>query len=79
LECGDAGVRALAPFGVETTIVNPGFFRTKLLTDESTQYTETSISDCAERTAAQLASALDAKASVGSVAVAVLDCMLLSL
>ena len=27
----------VAPFGIETMIVNPGFFRTELLTEESTQ------------------------------------------
>jgi NAD(P)-dependent dehydrogenase (short-subunit alcohol dehydrogenase family) len=43
----------VAPFGIATTIVNPGFFRTELLTEESTQYAETSIADYAERTAAQ--------------------------
>jgi NAD(P)-dependent dehydrogenase (short-subunit alcohol dehydrogenase family) len=45
----------VAPFGITTTIVNPGFFRTELLTEESTQYAETSIEDYAERTAAQQA------------------------
>jgi NAD(P)-dependent dehydrogenase (short-subunit alcohol dehydrogenase family) len=45
----------VAPFGIVTTIVNPGFFRTELLTEESTQYAETSIADYAERTAAQQA------------------------
>src|SRR5205085_5588534 len=45
----------VAPFGITTTIVNPGFFRTELLTEESTQYAETSIADHAERTAAQQA------------------------
>jgi len=45
----------VAPFGITTTIVNPGFFRTELLTDESTQYAETSIPDYAERTAVQQA------------------------
>jgi len=45
----------VAPFGITTTIVNPGFFRTELLTEESTQYAETSIADYAERTAAQQA------------------------
>ncbi|MGX9143737.1 SDR family NAD(P)-dependent oxidoreductase [Mesorhizobium sp. 128a] len=39
----------VAPFGIETMIVNPGFFRTELLTDESTQYAPTSISDYDER------------------------------
>ncbi len=26
----------IAPFGIRTTVVNPGFFRTELLTDQST-------------------------------------------
>jgi NAD(P)-dependent dehydrogenase (short-subunit alcohol dehydrogenase family) len=43
----------IAPFGINTTVVNPGFFRTELLTPESTQYAPPSITDYAERTAAQ--------------------------
>jgi len=43
----------VAPFGITTTIVNPGFFRTELLTPESTAYGESSLEDYAERTAAQ--------------------------
>ena len=43
----------VAPFGIHTTIVNPGFFRTKLLTQESTNYAEPSIADYAERHAAR--------------------------
>jgi NAD(P)-dependent dehydrogenase (short-subunit alcohol dehydrogenase family) len=39
----------VAPFGIHTTIVNPGFFRTELLTDESTSYATGSIGDYAER------------------------------
>jgi NAD(P)-dependent dehydrogenase (short-subunit alcohol dehydrogenase family) len=39
------------PFGIQTTIVEPGFFRTDLLTNDSTSYAETSIDDYAERTA----------------------------
>jgi NAD(P)-dependent dehydrogenase (short-subunit alcohol dehydrogenase family) len=39
------------PFGIRTTIVEPGFFRTELLTAESTAYAELSIDDYAERTA----------------------------
>lgn len=35
-------------FGINTTIVNPGFFRTELLTEESTQYTDHPIGDCEE-------------------------------
>ena len=30
----------VAPFGIHTTIVNPGFFRTELLTEESTNYAD---------------------------------------
>ena len=43
----------IAPFGIHTTIVNPGFFRTELLTKESTNYAPASIEDYAERNAAQ--------------------------
>jgi NAD(P)-dependent dehydrogenase (short-subunit alcohol dehydrogenase family) len=39
------------PFGIHTTIVEPGFFRTDLLEKESTAYAELSIDDYAERTA----------------------------
>src|SRR3954464_13056673 len=44
----------VAPFGINTTIVNPGFFRTELLTEQSTNYAEPSISDYDERRAQQL-------------------------
>ncbi len=44
----------VAPYGIHTTIVNPGFFRTELLTKESTSYAETSIEDYADRTGVQL-------------------------
>ena len=40
----------VAPFGIRTTVVEPGFFRTDLLTPESTSYAEPSIDDYAERT-----------------------------
>jgi NAD(P)-dependent dehydrogenase (short-subunit alcohol dehydrogenase family) len=40
----------VAPFGIGTTVVEPGFFRTDLLTAESTSYAEPSIDDYAERT-----------------------------
>jgi NAD(P)-dependent dehydrogenase (short-subunit alcohol dehydrogenase family) len=43
----------VAPFGITTTIVNPGFFRTELLTQESATYAEPSIEDYAERDSAQ--------------------------
>jgi NAD(P)-dependent dehydrogenase (short-subunit alcohol dehydrogenase family) len=39
----------VAPFGITTTIVNPGFFRTELLTDQSTTYAKPSIADYDER------------------------------
>ncbi|KRF44194.1 SDR family NAD(P)-dependent oxidoreductase [Paenibacillus sp. Soil787] len=44
----------VAPFGISTTIVNPGFFRTELLTKKSSTYAELNIEDYAERKAAQL-------------------------
>jgi NAD(P)-dependent dehydrogenase (short-subunit alcohol dehydrogenase family) len=40
----------VAPFGIRTMLVEPGFFRTELLTPESTTYAEPSIGDYAERT-----------------------------
>ena len=40
----------VAPFGIRTMIVEPGFFRTELLTEESTKYPEPSIDDYAEKT-----------------------------
>ena len=39
------------PFGIRTTIVEPGFFRTDLLTKDSTAYAALWIDDYAERTA----------------------------
>jgi NAD(P)-dependent dehydrogenase (short-subunit alcohol dehydrogenase family) len=44
----------VAPFGIHTTIVNPGFFRTELLTPESTNFAQTAIDDYADRRAAQI-------------------------
>jgi NAD(P)-dependent dehydrogenase (short-subunit alcohol dehydrogenase family) len=44
----------VAPFGITTTIVNPGFFRTELLTKESVTYAEPSLEDYADRNAEQL-------------------------
>lgn len=43
----------VGPFGIQTMIVNPGFFRTELLTPESTQYADNHVADYAERRAAQ--------------------------
>jgi NAD(P)-dependent dehydrogenase (short-subunit alcohol dehydrogenase family) len=39
----------IEPFGIKTTIVNPGFFRTDLLSDKSTVYSSHSIEDYKER------------------------------
>lgn len=39
----------VAPFGIHTTVVNPGFFRTELLTEQSTKFAERSIADYDER------------------------------
>ncbi|NJB93196.1 SDR family oxidoreductase [Xanthomonas arboricola] len=47
-------MESLAPeisaFGIQTMLVEPGFFRTQLLTADSTTYAESSIDDYAERT-----------------------------
>jgi NAD(P)-dependent dehydrogenase (short-subunit alcohol dehydrogenase family) len=40
----------VVPFGIRTMVVEPGFFRTDLLTPDSTRYAEPSIADYAERT-----------------------------
>jgi NAD(P)-dependent dehydrogenase (short-subunit alcohol dehydrogenase family) len=40
----------VAPFGIRTLVVEPGFFRTDLLTPESTRYARPSVEDYAERT-----------------------------
>jgi NAD(P)-dependent dehydrogenase (short-subunit alcohol dehydrogenase family) len=39
----------VAPFGINTTIVNPGFFRTELLTEQSTKYADNPIADYNEK------------------------------
>jgi NAD(P)-dependent dehydrogenase (short-subunit alcohol dehydrogenase family) len=40
----------IAPFGIRTMLVEPGFFRTELLTRDSTTYAQPSIDDYIERT-----------------------------
>ena len=40
----------VAPFGIRTMLVEPGFFRTELLSTDSTSYAEPSIEDYAEKT-----------------------------
>ena len=42
------------PFGINTITVNPGFFRTELLTEESTNFAERAIEDYNERRAKQM-------------------------
>jgi len=44
----------VAPFGIRTTIVEPGFFRTELLEEASVSYGDQSVEDYADRTAEQL-------------------------
>jgi NAD(P)-dependent dehydrogenase (short-subunit alcohol dehydrogenase family) len=44
----------VAPFGITTTIVNPGFIRTELLTKNSVSYAAPSLEDYADRRAEQL-------------------------
>jgi NAD(P)-dependent dehydrogenase (short-subunit alcohol dehydrogenase family) len=46
----------VAPFGIRTMLVEPGFFRTELLTPQSTRFAESTIADYAERTAETVAS-----------------------
>ena len=41
----------IEPFGIHTTVVNPGFLPTELLTMESTNYAPTTIEDHAARKA----------------------------
>jgi NAD(P)-dependent dehydrogenase (short-subunit alcohol dehydrogenase family) len=45
----------VAPFGIRTMLVEPGFFRTELLSPESTQYAPPTIEDYADRTNATVA------------------------
>ena len=40
----------IAPFGIHAMLVEPGFFRTELLTNDSTTYAKASIDDYAART-----------------------------
>ncbi len=50
----DSLQQEVGPFGITTTIVNPGFFRTELLEPGSVTYAKASIEDYADRTAEQL-------------------------
>jgi len=53
----------IAPFGIRTMLVEPGFFRTELLTLDSTTYASPSIADYTERTRETVAawSSMDGK------------------
>ena len=53
----------IAPFGIRTMLVEPGFFRTELLTRDSTTFAKPSIDDYAERTRETVAawSSMDGK------------------
>jgi NAD(P)-dependent dehydrogenase (short-subunit alcohol dehydrogenase family) len=42
------------PFGIDTVVVNPGFFRTELLTPESTNYAERRVDDYNDARAQQM-------------------------
>lgn len=44
----------VGPFGIATTIVNPGFFRTELISEKSMIFAEPTIADYDERRRAQL-------------------------
>jgi NAD(P)-dependent dehydrogenase (short-subunit alcohol dehydrogenase family) len=48
----EALTNEIAPFGIRTMLVEPGFFRTELLSPRSTNYAEPSIDDYADRTRA---------------------------
>lgn len=53
----------IAPFGIRTMLVEPGFFRTELLSHDSTTFAPASIADYAERTRQTVAawSSMDGK------------------
>jgi NAD(P)-dependent dehydrogenase (short-subunit alcohol dehydrogenase family) len=53
----------IAPFGIRTMLVEPGFFRTELLSRDSTTYAEPTLADYAERSKATVAawSSMDGK------------------
>lgn len=56
MDAGQSLQHEVAPFGISTTIVNPGIFRTELLTTESVTYVESSLEDYADHTAEHLKS-----------------------
>ena len=44
----------IEPFGIDSITVNPGFFRTELLTEESTNFADLAIEDYNERRTKQM-------------------------
>lgn len=44
----------IAPFGIRAMLVEPGFFRTELLSPQSTNYAQPSIPDYANRTSSTI-------------------------
>ena len=50
----DALAEEVAPFGIKTTVVNPGFFRTELLTGRSAFYADATIEDYDDARAEQM-------------------------
>ena len=50
----DALAKELDRFGIKTTVVNPGFFRTELLTERSAFYADAAIDDYAKARAEQM-------------------------
>src|SRR6476620_2855381 len=55
LECWMQSLQPeVEPFGINTITVNPGFFRTELLSEESANFRERTIKDCNERRAKQM-------------------------
>jgi NAD(P)-dependent dehydrogenase (short-subunit alcohol dehydrogenase family) len=46
--------KEVAPFGIHATVINPGFFRTELLTEQSTNYADNPIADYDEQRAQQM-------------------------
>ena len=50
----DALADELEPFGIDTTVVNPGFFRTTLTDERSMPFTDPAIDDYDERRAEQM-------------------------
>ena len=44
----------VAPFGIQTTVVNPGFFRTELPTRQSTKYADNPMCDYDQRREQQM-------------------------